>query len=1689
MDSLQHQQSEEVSVRVVPHAAECGRTNPSPVVCCTTGKKQNAFRRRRYRLADDEDDDEGAPGYARRGTLKPYNAYTPLSELRQASIVVSGPGNSFCNSFEANQSFPRIDRRRPGPRFAADPFASGGIRRFPRVSFNSSAKMDRVRVDGSNGVRFTAFRPKGGCYPHPHGGVASPYNGSSYIASTSESIGRLPKSDINPNKAVFTIDSKTSQILIVNRNACELLGYSSRELCEMEFTSLLFSKNKMHVSALAEGQLNSEDGTVIILSGKVVELCTKYDKNVAVSLWVRQIDTEGQRCLAVAEPVERRVAQLVVDKSGYIISGDHEALMLFQLDAVEKFNGMDITLLIPAIQLPDADSSLIAKHIRKQKATGKTQDGVSFPLCLMIAHYESGTDTTDSGLSNPNALLYLVTIWVYTNLSGLLVIDENSIIESCNHHFSMLMFGFPQSKTIGEHISKLIPNIGQDSDCLTRSRNATLSSLDNDESETETDHVELENNREGVGSGFALQCGPVNGAGPRNCVPCYDLVSPAKEPRVKLSNREHGTADLQNSSTNNEAQANAQNSTEQKSVGGSFAVDTSNLDEPRRDSQSSMVLPAEGALYLEENSENNPNYGNTSGSLTSNNGIKFSTSSMLPATEPVDGNKKTTTSSTSVAGVTPATAAVLAASEDYTSLTDCDLLTPVNENSVCMNLLNSTKNGASINDTKSGHYRTLEEQDSSMALLKDPLATPASAPPVLVTPRLVKPYELTSKTTSIVTSTPDPAQQHKRHSVAGGGLMISEGSMTGSRQAGGGAGSGNTTKGVSGAYRDGKYRGEAIHYDGNVIDIIYTISNQILPCGRRVYCIWISRDPESSYNHLEDANVTLTFNSITSTIDNSVGPSAGLSKTGGAAGGVAGGAAPGTVANGGPGQSTSRPGSVSLVSQCEEEQVYGEYNKHYTTIKQIGKGAYGYVKLSYRNSDRLLVISKFILKEKLCSNFMIATEDKKEIPMEIYLLTHVKHPNIVTVFDVFENEKFFQLVMEVHGSGMDLFEFIDRRPAMTEKLGCYIFRQIANAVDYLHSMNILHRDIKDENIIIDQHFHVKLIDFGSATFMQEGKLFSTFYGTTEYCSPEVLAGNKYAGPELEMWSLGVTLYVLMFFENPFLDIEETLKSELIIPQEISAELEYVLLALLDKNPKTRITMKQLIASEWLTQEMNPSAFNFALIIPCEPYEVNPEKYYNGQIYSSQTGLSTSPHSLSLVDDEGADDDDEDGEDGEDDEEHAHIEDFSVDPEELLEDDVCPLSHDDDVKADRRTNESRNESIDTLVKTVHRFSLQEPHHSELVAAAVGKASPLHSGLPVSKTVDELAAARASKSCPGKSDPCLVCVDHPVPLGVPSFVSSSGKPVPSQVSKSYAGQQRPEIQEVVATHRTDAERGQCATACQMIPTTLPLLPLLEASGGSVGSSSGNRQASNQIAPRTRHSLGDSSCSTTPSLAMPPSAMLCCIMPPYSVLPSGDSCSCSSVNTLSSSCSIDCEHQPPYPCAISGSESTGSSAAETPTNYCSQELLQPEFAACSARARKCLFAEASTNLLQLDLGRHYAGSSSSASPCSSLTSSKSENNIFEGKFATFSTIYDVVSMDNVTDATAAIMGPDVPVILPFHGYAINDLSRALPSAVASAAAATAAATAAAASTAPSPTVSHSVSSGSNNDSIVHGWRATKK
>ncbi|UYV61461.1 PASK [Cordylochernes scorpioides] len=292
------------------------------------------------------------------------------------------------------------------------------------------------------------------------------------------------------------------------------------------------------------------------------------------------------------------------------------------------------------------------------------------------------------------------------------------------------------------------------------------------------------------------------------------------------------------------------------------------------------------------------------------------------------------------------------------------------------------------------------------------------------------------------------------------------------------------------------------------------------------------------------------------------------------------------------------PQDPSMHFQPEDYDA-GPYSDHYTTLQQIGKGAFGCVKMGYRNEDGLLVITKFICKSKVYEEaWTFDAANNQRVPMEVHLLTTLKHPNIVEVLDVFENDHFYQVVMEKHGAGMDLFEFIDRSPHIDEGLASYMFRQVVSALTYLHSLNILHRDVKDENIILDQAFHVKLIDFGSAAVMEPGRVFTTFCGTLVYCSPEVLRGQGYRGPELEMWALGVTLYTLVFGENPWQDVEETMAAVLPNPppSPVSPDLWDLLRSMLHPDPVRRCSLPRCAAHPWTNLPVKPGEYRLQDVI-------------------------------------------------------------------------------------------------------------------------------------------------------------------------------------------------------------------------------------------------------------------------------------------------------------------------------------------------------------------------------------------------------------------------------------------------------------------------------------------------------------
>ncbi|CEG73269.1 hypothetical protein RMATCC62417_08681 [Rhizopus microsporus] len=259
----------------------------------------------------------------------------------------------------------------------------------------------------------------------------------------------------------------------------------------------------------------------------------------------------------------------------------------------------------------------------------------------------------------------------------------------------------------------------------------------------------------------------------------------------------------------------------------------------------------------------------------------------------------------------------------------------------------------------------------------------------------------------------------------------------------------------------------------------------------------------------------------------------------------------------------------------------------YEIMGELGQGTYGIVKLAYLKKDpeKKKVVIKYVYKSRVLVDCW--TRDKKLglVPAEIHVLhtlRKIPHANCSDMLDYFEDDDHYYVVMDLFGAGMDLFDYIElRKDGISESEIRVIFRQIIEAVSHLHDNHIIHRDIKDENVILDLKGGVRLIDFGSATYMKEGKRYDTFVGTLDYAAPEVLKGQTYTGPPQDIWACGTLLYTLIYRENPFYNIEEIMERELRIPFILSQESLDLIKKMLERDVEKRLTVHQVLAHPWL----------------------------------------------------------------------------------------------------------------------------------------------------------------------------------------------------------------------------------------------------------------------------------------------------------------------------------------------------------------------------------------------------------------------------------------------------------------------------------------------------------------------------
>ena len=248
----------------------------------------------------------------------------------------------------------------------------------------------------------------------------------------------------------------------------------------------------------------------------------------------------------------------------------------------------------------------------------------------------------------------------------------------------------------------------------------------------------------------------------------------------------------------------------------------------------------------------------------------------------------------------------------------------------------------------------------------------------------------------------------------------------------------------------------------------------------------------------------------------------------------------------------------------------------YEFIKEIGKGSYGQCSL---------VLSKKYQSYFVCKSFHFTRDDgnyeklSKSFNSEIDALVHLTHPNVLQIYDYFQQSHYLCLILE-YCPGGSLLPPVNKK-INSEQLLKYI-PQLVSALDYIHSQHIAHLDIKPANILVDQWKRPKLADFGLASFCDPNGKLTTYRGSFIYTAPELFSKDPYDPFKADIWSFGVTLYVLATGTLPFAAKDPTMLKKLIkigytapnprLPNMILRIIELCI----QENPDLRPTAEELL---------------------------------------------------------------------------------------------------------------------------------------------------------------------------------------------------------------------------------------------------------------------------------------------------------------------------------------------------------------------------------------------------------------------------------------------------------------------------------------------------------------------------------
>eukprot|EP00262_Sarcandra_glabra_P004072 TRINITY_DN1505_c0_g1_i1.p1 TRINITY_DN1505_c0_g1~~TRINITY_DN1505_c0_g1_i1.p1 ORF type:complete len:511 (-),score=69.23 TRINITY_DN1505_c0_g1_i1:299-1831(-) len=261
-----------------------------------------------------------------------------------------------------------------------------------------------------------------------------------------------------------------------------------------------------------------------------------------------------------------------------------------------------------------------------------------------------------------------------------------------------------------------------------------------------------------------------------------------------------------------------------------------------------------------------------------------------------------------------------------------------------------------------------------------------------------------------------------------------------------------------------------------------------------------------------------------------------------------------------------------------------KYLPNYRLGKTLGIGSFGKVKLAQH------VLTGHKVAIKILDRQMITDLESEKVRREIKILRLFAHPHIIRLYEVIETRTNIYVVMEYMKSG-ELFYHITEKGKLEEDEARFLFQQIISGVEFCHLNMVVHRDLKPENLLMDSKRNVKVADFGLSNIMRDGHFLKTSCGSPNYAAPEVVSGQLYAGPEVDVWSCGVILYALLCGRLPFdadnlSSLFKKIKSGIYtLPSHLSPGSRDLIPRMLIVDPIKRITIPEIRQHPWFQDNL------------------------------------------------------------------------------------------------------------------------------------------------------------------------------------------------------------------------------------------------------------------------------------------------------------------------------------------------------------------------------------------------------------------------------------------------------------------------------------------------------------------------